>query len=158
MAFMSPGFSSTGTTTVLFIDGNDQDRHYFVDRLRIISPEYRILEALDGQAGLAIYGSRPVQCVILELDLPDMSGFEVLIKLVPVARRPNVPVIVLTRLHNKEVLNLAIANGAQQAFCKPLTSGDVLDQAVRKGVTTVGKVFKDTPEKRHEKGWLDSFF
>ena len=32
-----------------------------------------------------------------DFDLPDMSGFEVLIKLVPFVRFPDLPVVVLTR-------------------------------------------------------------
>ena len=40
------------TTSVLFIDGYDSDRTYYVDELKRCSPTYQILEAADGQSGL----------------------------------------------------------------------------------------------------------
>jgi DNA-binding NarL/FixJ family response regulator len=39
-----------------------------------------------GQSGLALYRSRRIDCVVLELSLPDQSGFQTLAELVPVAR------------------------------------------------------------------------
>src|SRR5207344_3326511 len=91
--------SERPTTSVLFIDGNDSDRTFFADGLKSCSSDYLILEATDGESGLDLYRrSQRIDCVVLELDLPDRSGFEVLVTLVPIASRPNVAVIVLTRL------------------------------------------------------------
>ena len=79
-------------TSVLLIDGNDTDRAYFAAQLRDRSPDYQILEATDGEAGLALYRSRRIDCVVVALELPDQSGYKVLVNLVPVASRPNVAV------------------------------------------------------------------
>ena len=62
------------------------------------SPDYVVLEAETGKAGLSLCRSQRVDCVLVELTLPDMSGFEVLIHLVPRARQPEIAVIVLTRV------------------------------------------------------------
>jgi hypothetical protein len=52
-----------------------------------------ILEAATGRAGLALYRRiHPLDCMVLEIELPDMSGFEVLLKLVTSAERPQIPV------------------------------------------------------------------
>jgi hypothetical protein len=48
-------------------------------------------------------------------------------------------VIVLTRLANPFLLQLAVKNGAQAAFHKPLASGDILDRAILKAIATVRK-------------------
>ena len=40
------------TTSVLLIDGNDTDRANFAAQLKDRSPDYKILEATDGEAGL----------------------------------------------------------------------------------------------------------
>src|SRR4051812_15388178 len=85
-------------TTVLIIDGNDTDRQYYARRLRVYSPDYLVVEAKDGETGLNLHRSRPVDCVLLELDLPDRSGFGVLVDLVPLVKRPEIAVIVLTSL------------------------------------------------------------
>ena len=76
---------------------------------------------------------------MLELDLPDMSGFEVLVNLVPRVHQPAIAVIVLTRLANQYLLAAALKNGAQAAFYKPATSGDMLDKAILKAISTVKK-------------------
>jgi CheY-like chemotaxis protein len=68
---------------VLFIDANDADRTYFVERLKRCSSDYRILEATDGESGLELYRSERVDCVVLAIELPDCSGFRVLVGLVP---------------------------------------------------------------------------
>ena len=63
------------STTILFIDHHDTDRQVWVQRLRICSSDYVVLEASTGKEGLAICRSQRVECVISELTLPDMSGF-----------------------------------------------------------------------------------
>lgn len=76
------------TTSVLFIDENDVDRAYFAKGLQSCSSEYLILEAQDKESGLDLYRQSPrIDCVLLELDLPDRLGSEVLVDLVPFARR-----------------------------------------------------------------------
>jgi CheY-like chemotaxis protein len=85
-------------TTVLLIDGHKQDREYWAQRLNISSPDYVVLEADTGASGLAICKSQRVDCVVVELDLPDMSGFKVLLDLVPRFRYPEIAVIILSRL------------------------------------------------------------
>ena len=130
-------------TSVLFIDGHDQDRWYYAHRLKLTSPDYVILEAATGQAGINLCSSRSIDCVILEIDLPDMSGFEVLAKLVPIANRPELPVIMLTRLSNPDLLDLARQNGAQAGMRKLSTSGDILAQTILKAIATVPRDRKE---------------
>jgi DNA-binding NarL/FixJ family response regulator len=74
---------------------------------------------------------------VLEIDLPDISGFEVLAKLVPRAYHPEIAVIVLTRLPNPFLLDLAIKNGAQVALHKTLGSGDLLAPSILKAISRV---------------------
>src|SRR3954468_6311093 len=113
-------------TRVLFIDGHAADRALYVTGLNYSSPDYKIIEASDGQSGLAIYRAQRIDCVVLELDLPDMSGFEVLVELVPRVRRPRIAVIVLTRHADEGLYALARNNGAYVCFHKPHTSSDDL--------------------------------
>jgi len=56
------------TTSVLLIDGNTTDRRYFAEQLKGRSPDYKILEATDGEAGLALYRSRRIDCVAVHLN------------------------------------------------------------------------------------------
>ena len=135
--------SELPTTSVLFIDGSDTARTYFADQLKHCSPDYSILEATDGQTGLALYRSRRVDCVVLALDLPDGSGFQVLLELVPIASRPNVPVIVLTHSAQRGMREIALENGAQAYLVKQFTSGADLDKAIQHAVAFVGLLPKE---------------
>jgi len=130
--------------SILFIDGHDKDRQYDAHRLKVSSPDYGFFEASTGRAGLDLYNSRSIDCVILELELPDMSGFEVLTKLVPIARRPELPVIVLTKFNNQALLEVAAKSGALVTLQKSTTSGDDLDRIVLKAIATVQRDGKKT--------------
>ena len=94
-----------------------------------------MVQAISGRTALDLCGRQPIDCVVLELDLPDMSGFEVLAKLVPAAGRPEIAVVVHTSLTNAYLLELALANGARAALHK--TSGDLLEQSILKAIGTV---------------------
>jgi DNA-binding NarL/FixJ family response regulator len=131
------------STTVLFIDSHDDERQYWVQRLRTSSPEYMVFEASNGAAGLAVCESQQVHCVISELTLPDMSGFEVLLKLVPQARHPEIGFIFLTRLTLSPMKDLALRNGAQAYLIKSHSSGDELDSTIQKALAHVAPTRKE---------------
>lgn len=48
-------------------------------------------------------------------------------------------IVVLTRLANQYLLEAALKNGAQAAFYKPMVTGDLLDKAILKVISTVSK-------------------
>ena len=75
-----------------------------------------------------LYRSRQIDCVVLELSLPDQGGFKALIELVPVPSRPQIAVIVLTLITHPRVWKLAKDNGAYTCLAKEYTSGEYLDK------------------------------
>jgi CheY-like chemotaxis protein len=131
------------TTSVLLIDGNNTNRIGFANHLRSCSPDYQILEATDGEEGLALYRSQRVDCVVLALELPDRSGFQVLVELVPIASRPSIAVLVLTNRTQRRLHELARQNGAYACFVKKFTSGDDLERAILRAMAFVGRMPKD---------------
>ena len=131
------------TTRVLFIDGNANDRALYVTGLRYCSPHYQIIETADGQSGLEVYRSRRIDCVVLEIDLPDQSGFEVLGHLNPIPKRPNVPVVVLTRLAHRGLYEIAQTLGAYVSLYKPHVSSEDLDRALNRAIGFVGQMPKE---------------
>jgi len=131
------------TTSVLLIDGYNPDRAFFAEELRSRSPDYHIVEATDGQSGLDLYRSQRIDCVVTELTLSDKSGFEILADFVPVASRPKVAVIVLTRIGHPGVWELAKQHGAYACCVKAQTSGDDLDKAIQGAVAFVGQMPKE---------------
>jgi len=131
------------TTSVLLIDGNEADRKYFADQLKGRSPEYKILEATDGEAGLTLYRSRRIDCVVLALELANQSGYKVLVDLVPIASRPKIAVIMLTNRLQRGLREIARQNGAYACFVKQFMSGDDLDRAIQRAIAFVGQMPKE---------------
>lgn len=136
-------------TTILLIDGHDKDRQFYAQSLKAISPDYMILEAATAPTGLDLYNSRSIDCVVLELELLDISGFEELAKLIPIAQHPAIAVLVLTRLPYASLLAIAKKNGAHEALLKTTTSGKILHQAIIQAVAMVpgagGHPFQPVP-------------
>lgn len=134
------------TTSVLLVDSNANDRAFYADGLKRCSPDYLILEATDGRSGLDRYRSRRIDCVVLELALPDQSGFALLVDLLPIPSRPNVAVIVRTQHVYRGIWEFARQNGAYACFVKRYTSGEYLAKAIHCAVALVGLISK---EDRH---------
>jgi CheY-like chemotaxis protein len=87
-------------TTILLIDDNPNDLETWSKALQTRRVHYSVLTATSGEVALGLLRQEQIDCVVLDLDLPQISGFELLFQLVPDRKAPQVPVIVLTRLWN----------------------------------------------------------
>jgi CheY-like chemotaxis protein len=80
--------------TVLLVEDND-------DNLRIYSTilaysGYRVLEAMDGEAGLAMARSENPALILMDVSLPKIDGWEATRQLKADPATANIPVIALT--------------------------------------------------------------
>src|SRR4029078_4785761 len=127
--------TASQTTTVLLIDSNNEDRQYYSERLKISSQGYTVLEASNAERGPAICRAERIDCVVTHLQLPDMSGFQVLIRLNPIVHRSlHTPVIALSHFILPSIIEPAKKLGAQSYLIKSHASGDDLDQAIQRAV------------------------
>jgi DNA-binding NarL/FixJ family response regulator len=138
------------SATILLIDGYEKDRTYYVDRLKASLPTSVILEAKDGQSALALLPSRSVDCIVLELVLPDISAFEVLLRLVPLVKHQTVAVVMLARETIPSIADLARQYGAQSVLIKRLTSGEDLAEAIGKAIAVVAPRRKDEARRKRD--------
>ena len=129
------------TTSVLLIDANKNDREFYADGLKRGSSDNFIFEAGDGQTGRQIYGCIRVDCVVLELVLPDQSGFGLLEHLI--ASRPNVAVLVLTLIEHPRIHSLVKQFGAHACLEKARTSPGDLGRIIHLAVAIVGEMPKE---------------
>jgi DNA-binding response OmpR family regulator len=134
------------STSVLFIDASPTQRALWTDQLTHCFRGYEILQASDAESGLKLCRSRHIDYVVLELDLPDRTGFELLVELVPLSSRPTIAVIILTQIAHPSLWALAKDNGACACLYKPHTTGEALDRAIQRAVARVGGMPK---EDRH---------
>ena len=136
---MGPAVSSSQTTlpeTILIIDDNEEDLKYWSDSLRRSPANYTVLESSSAAAGLDMCRARTIDCVVVDLDMPE-SGFHVLLELVPDRRRPRVAVVVLTRLPHPNLFDMAKHNGAQACLLKQTTSVQDLEQTIQQALAAV---------------------
>jgi DNA-binding NarL/FixJ family response regulator len=125
-------------TTVLLIDANKEDRRHWSECLKNASTAYTVLEADSAETGLILSTSERIDCVVTELHLPDMSGFQVLIRLNPIVHRfLHTPVVALSHFILPSIIEAAKKLGAQSYLVKSHASGDDLDQAIQRAIAKV---------------------
>ncbi|MFO1397744.1 MAG: response regulator [Burkholderiales bacterium] len=85
---------------------------------------YEVAQFADGHLLLAAMASRTFECVVLDLNMPAMSGFEVLAELRTMPRRP--PVILLTGHEDPSYAWRALALDAFAFHRKPVRAPELL--------------------------------
>lgn len=143
----SGGVVSTSSSTpisILFVDSNSEDCAHWIRQLALSSNDYLSTTVENGRSALKLLESEKFDCVVLEMVLPDMSGFEVLSHLCPIASKPTVAIVVLTKLVSAACPIVAKTNGAQAYLMKSKTSGGELDLAIRKAIWKVSSSDKES--------------
>lgn len=143
---MQNSSTSASTCTVLLIEDDPGDLEFWSSALKNCSSHYAVLEASSGQEGLELFRHQEVDCIVLDLDLSTSSGFQVLLDLVPDRRRPEIAVLILSRLSNPTLAKMALENGAQAFLIKQSTSADALDEAIKKAMTSVASALGEKPK------------
>ncbi|MDR0557021.1 MAG: response regulator [Treponema sp.] len=86
----------------------------------VLEKDYRVLLAKTGEIALFILQDTPVDLILLDIDLPAMSGFDVLRE---IRKQPNVadtPVIFVTSHASGEILQAAGELGVDDYIIKPI--------------------------------------
>jgi DNA-binding response OmpR family regulator len=100
---------------ILFIEDDDQIRLALTMALE--DEGYKVYEAADGAAGLAAFADREPDLVLLDLRLPDMSGFDVCRAL---RTSSIVPIIIITAQTDTYDLVAGLEAGADDYITKPV--------------------------------------
>ena len=87
-------FLQPHTKRLLVVEDNDTERQAVIDLLA--HDDIEITGVATGGEALAALFDRPFECVVLDLRLPDMSGFELLEKIQAEPALHNVPIVVFT--------------------------------------------------------------
>ncbi len=123
-AVTDPG--SLSDATLLYIEDNPSNVQVVkmvVERLR---PRWTFLSATDGSSGLAQARKRHPDCILLDLQLPDLNGDAVLAELRADPSTNHLPVLLLSAdamSHSRERL---LALGANDYLAKPFNVNELL--------------------------------
>ncbi|MGH9894573.1 MAG: response regulator, partial [bacterium] len=105
--------------TALYIEDN-------LSNLKLIQgvltrrPEIRLIAAMHGRMGLDLARQHRPDVILLDLQLPDMSGREILDALKADAATRDIPVVVISADATKGQVSKLMAAGAQTYLTKPL--------------------------------------
>jgi DNA-binding response OmpR family regulator len=108
-------------TTVLVVD--DDDDIVLLMRDFLEAEGYRVVSASNGKEALAALESTPVDCVLLDVMMPGLSGFEVVRK---IREHGEVPVLFLSAKHEDSDKIRGLGLGADDYIVKSATPAEVV--------------------------------
>ena len=101
----------------------------------LISRNYEVHQALDGETGLRLAKEKKPDLVLLDLIMPRKNGFEVLESLKKDPETAHIPVIVLTNLEGTEEVERALSGGATTYLVKANYSLEEVLQKVKETIS-----------------------
>lgn len=104
-------------STILIVDDNEMNIK--VATLALNSPGYTILVAESGKQALEMLEENAVDCILLDIMMPDMDGFTVCRSIKKRPELENVPIIFLTARTDLESIRRAFECGGNDFISKP---------------------------------------
>lgn len=142
--------STTGLRNVLIVEDSEADRlmyREFIGQLTDCNKNF--LEEKSGTAGLKRYEKESIDCILLDLHLPDMNGVEFLNRFQEKYGANVCPIIMLTSQGSEQDAVMALKAGAQDYLSKNGLTPENLNRAVENAIEKVNL------HKRLEKQRLD---
>lgn len=109
--------------SILVVDDTKQNRTLLKE---LLQPDHRIYLAKDGQQALTMAAKHRPGLILLDILLPDMSGYDVLVALKRTPATQNIPVIFITALNNPDDESRGLKLGAVDFISKPFSPPVVL--------------------------------
>ena len=103
---------------LLVVDDDESNRDMLGRRLFRVG--YEVLLAPGGREALEILAREPVDLVLLDLMMPEMSGLEVLARIREIHPASELPVIIVTANHDSSGVVTALRAGANDYITKPV--------------------------------------
>lgn len=114
---------SQASNTILIVDDDAINRRILG---KLFSEYYTVAEAADGLAGLKQILRTPFCAVLLDVQMPQMNGIEVLRRLKALKLLDKIPVFLITAECGQEVMKEAYELGVMDVISKPVISYVVL--------------------------------
>ena len=111
--------------TILHVEDNEPNRMIVRDLLKRTT--YQLIEAQDGEAGVARALERHPDLILMDLQLPKTSGLDAIRRLRKDAATAITPIVAITSFALSGDDRQAIAAGATAYIAKPYSPFDLLD-------------------------------
>jgi two-component system cell cycle response regulator DivK len=110
--------------SVLYVEDNEYNRK--IVRQLLSRTSYRLVEAVDGEAGVAAAFEELPDLVLMDVQLPKMSGLDATRILKADPRTGQIPIIVITSFALSGDREKAAAAGATDYLAKPYSPRELL--------------------------------
>ena len=115
--------------TILLVEDNEFNRKIVRDLLARTS--YRLVEAVDGEAGVAAAQREKPDVIVMDVQLPKISGLEATRRLRAIPETAKTPIIVVTSFALSGDDKKAMEAGATAYLAKPYSPRQLLDAIKR---------------------------
>ncbi len=113
--------------TILIIE-DDKFLRELIGR-KLIKEEYKVIESIDGEEGIKIAKEKKPDLILLDLILPGIGGFEVLVQIKNNPNLSKIPVIILSNLGQQEDVERGLKLGAVDYLIKAnLTPREIIEK------------------------------
>jgi CheY-like chemotaxis protein len=120
--------------TVLLVDDNADLLELLTNSLRYIGG-FRILSARDGATGLELAVSERPDCVVIDVMMPGIDGFQLAHALRGDPETAEIPLVMLTALAQEENRLAGLLSGADRYLVKPVRIPDLIE-AIQAAIAT----------------------
>jgi CheY-like chemotaxis protein len=119
---VADGSAPVQPATVLYIEDNPANLKLVQEIVRF-RPDLRLVSAPDGHFGLSLARSQKPDMILMDLNLPGLSGFEVLAQLRREPETARIPAIAVSANAMRADIERALAAGFVRYLTKPIDIG-----------------------------------
>jgi len=110
--------------TILYVEDNEFNLK--IVRQLLSRTSYRLIEAMDGESGVATAQSELPDLILMDVQLPKLSGLEATRQLRADAKTAAIPIVVITSFALSGDAEKAKAAGASAYLAKPYSPRELL--------------------------------
>ena len=111
--------------TILYVEDNEMNRKIVRDLLKRTT--YKLIEAFDGEAGVAAAVEHGPDLILMDIQLPKISGIEAMRRIRAEAATANTPIVAITSFALSGDEQKAKEAGATAYLAKPYSPFDLLN-------------------------------
>lgn len=106
-------------STILYIEDNPANLK-LLEQILVYRPEVKLIAAMQGRLGLDLAREHQPDLILLDLDLPDLPGIQVLLMLRTDPRTQAIPVVVISADATPHQIERLLEAGARAYLTKPM--------------------------------------
>ncbi len=125
----------------------DNDARVLKGLTLLLSKKYDVIAAEDGIAAIDLATKHDISCMVLDVKMPGMNGFEVYNKIKQI--NENIPIIFYTAYHSEHDLSTIINKYRPYGYVEKGLSASILKNLVDSAVTTF-QIHKEGEQSKKE--------